>query len=200
MRNSSAANSAASSPPVPARTSRIALRSSSASLGNNASLTRHLQVGSRSRQDLQLLLGQSLQFRIVGRLRHLAERNDLALRLAQRVDARRRSATARCIPLTNFLNRGAPEPAAAERSTQFSMAPAQLLETRFERSFHAPRLSCRVPGVAAAARRAEQFPARGYRDRSSDTELIFISSSPISTAARAFIRLARRNRRCRLPE
>src|SRR5215831_15254846 len=45
MRNSPAAKSAASSPPVPARTSRMALRLSSASLGNSASLTRCSRAG-----------------------------------------------------------------------------------------------------------------------------------------------------------
>ena len=45
MRNSSAANSAASSPPVPARISRIALRSSSSSFGSSASLTAEFELG-----------------------------------------------------------------------------------------------------------------------------------------------------------
>src|SRR5215471_15687409 len=50
MRKSVAANSAASSPPVPARTSRMALRASSASFGNSDSLTCCSSAGSRSRK------------------------------------------------------------------------------------------------------------------------------------------------------
>src|ERR1700730_3715409 len=50
MRKRSAANSAASSPPVPARTSRIALRSSSASFGNSPSLTCCSSTGRRARR------------------------------------------------------------------------------------------------------------------------------------------------------
>ncbi len=48
MRNSSAANSAASSPPVPARTSRIALRSSASSLGRSRTFSLCSNSGNRS--------------------------------------------------------------------------------------------------------------------------------------------------------
>src|SRR6516225_1522647 len=50
MRRSSAANNAASSPPVPARTSRMALRASSTSFGISASLTCASSAGRRSRK------------------------------------------------------------------------------------------------------------------------------------------------------
>ena len=84
MRNSSAANSAASSPPVPARTSRIALRSSSSSFGSSDMFDAQFELGQALAQRLHLLLGQRLHFGVVGRAGHLGRRGHLGLRLAQR--------------------------------------------------------------------------------------------------------------------
>ena len=51
MRKRSAANSAASSPPVPARISTMALRSSSGSRGRSSGVSRRLELGDRRARD-----------------------------------------------------------------------------------------------------------------------------------------------------
>ena len=105
MRKSSAANNAASSPPVPARTSRIALRSSSASFGKQRQLHPLFQIRQTLAQRLQLFLGKLPQ---VSYPRSIAR--DLRARITLRgrgatARSRQRSGSARCIPSTISRNR-----------------------------------------------------------------------------------------------
>ena len=105
MRNRSAANSAASSPPVPARTSRMALRSSASSFGSSSSLTALLELGQPALQRLQLLLGQRPHLGIARLARESARdrRSRPAPCAARRCS--RRSASGRCIPSTAWRTR-----------------------------------------------------------------------------------------------
>jgi hypothetical protein len=135
MRNSSAANSAASSPPVPARTSRIALRSSSASFGHERHPHPHFELGQALAQRLHLLLGHRLHLRVVA-AGHLGRRFHLRLRPAQRgdgIDDRRQLA----VFLRQFGEIGAAEmPLRRHRLADLGVAAGELIEAGFEGSVH----------------------------------------------------------------
>ena len=157
-----------------------------------------LQFGEALLDAAHFLFGERLQFGIGVRLGHLLRGGQFALGAAQGLDTlddRRQ--------LTVFLGKldeiAAGQRAARKRMAEFVAAPHELVETRFERRFHAG-----VPQPASALRRAGKSPSGTSScaplSRSRNVAAFCASSlSPISTAARAPIRSARRMRRCRLP-
>jgi len=216
MRNSSAANSAASSPPVPARTSRIALRSSSSSARQERHFDGKFQLGQPFAQALHLFFSERLHLGVAVRPSHLLGGRELALSAAQRLDAiddRRQLA----VLLRQLGEIGAAQPRrqTGRRAARRGGAPAGRGAIRARLpcrpSSAAPALALPACGggrgggasalrrPASSARRAPGS-ARRCRDRAASPRPGPARPRRISTAARAPTRSARRMRRARLPE
>ena len=160
MRNRSAANSAASSPPVPARTSRMALRSSAASLGSSAILQLLLELLDARLERLELGARHADHLLVGRRDRRSSPRDRRApsRRLAQRPRSSRRRAE-----VGEFLGElGIDRLADAVVELGLDRAPAldQPVEFVFRNGGHG-RGACAISnGVCGAERRRRFMPAR----------------------------------------